>query len=328
MAAYRSQNTAKAHVGAPVTFIMKKLPVILDCDPGHDDAAAIVVAARSPEIELVGITCVAGNVEVEKTTANALKVCGLAGLRAVPVCKGMAQPLLTDLLTAEHVHGKSGLDGVEFPPTDLKAQPMHAVDFLIEQICALPKEITLIPIGPLTNIAMAILREPRLAELTKQIVLMGGAMGMGNVTPSAEFNIYADPEAARIVFNSGIPITMIGLDVTHRVLVSPEIIEQIRQNGTPLAHTFAALFSWYNASVNALRGEFAAMHDPCAVAAVCDPSLIETELMRVDIETRGEFTRGRTVCARGFSAGRTPNVRVAVGINAQRAWKMLIGRLR
>ncbi len=136
---------------------MKKLPVILDCDPGHDDAVAIVLAARSPEIELVGITCVVGNVDVEKTTANALKVCGLAGLRTVPVYKGMAQPLLTDLLTAEHVHGKSGLDGAEFPPTDLALPPGHAVDFLIEKILAFPREITLIPIGLLTNIAMAIL---------------------------------------------------------------------------------------------------------------------------------------------------------------------------
>ncbi|GAK52741.1 uridine nucleosidase [Candidatus Moduliflexus flocculans] len=307
---------------------MKKIPVILDCDPGHDDAVAIVLAARSPEIELVGITCVAGNVEVEQTAANALKVCGLAGLRTVPVFKGMAQPLLNELLTAEHIHGKSGLDGAELPPTDLTVQPTHAVDFLIEKIFTFPHEMTIIAIGPLTNIAMAILREPRITELTKQIVLMGGAMGMGNVTPSAEFNIYVDPEAARIVFNSGIPLTMIGLDVTHQVLVSRDIIEQIRQNGTSLAHTFASLLAWYNASLNALSGELAAMHDPCAVAMVCDPSLIATELMRVDIETRGEFTRGRTVCARGFSAGRMPNARVAVGINAPRVWKMLIERLR
>ena len=306
---------------------MKRTPVILDCDPGHDDAAAILLAARSPEIELLGITCVAGNVEVEKTTANALHVCGLIGLRKVPVAKGMAQPLFGELVTAEQVHGKSGLDGAEFPPTDLQCDPRHAVDFLIETIMNSPVKITLIPTAPLTNIAMAMLREPRICERIGQIVMMGGSMGKGNATPSAEFNIYVDPEAASIVFDSGVPIVMVGLDVTEKALITAEHIAKIRKHGTIIANTFSRLLSWYSANVNSLCGDGAALHDPCAVAVVCDPTLLTTEYMRVDIETQGKFTRGRTVCARGFSAGNAPNARVAVALDTSRFFERLIARL-
>ncbi len=308
---------------------MSKKKIIIDCDPGHDDAAAIIMAARSPELELVGITCVAGNVEVEKTSVNALKLCALADLRNVPVAAGMAQPLVAERITAPHIHGKSGLGVVDLPSTDLSLHPAHAVEFLIETIMASAGDITLVPTAPLSNIALAIRREPRLILKVPEIVLMGGAMGRGNVTPSAEFNIYADPEAARVVFESGIPIVMVGLDVTHKAILTQEHIHKIRQNGTELAATLAAMLQWYLETITKFgQPEWASLHDACAVASVCDPTLLTTEFMRVDIETCGEFTRGRTVCAPGFSSGKAPNVRVGVDFDAERFFDMLITRLK
>jgi inosine-uridine nucleoside N-ribohydrolase len=306
-----------------------KKKVIIDCDPGHDDAAAIILAARSPEVELVGITCVAGNVEVEKTSLNALKLCGLAGIRKVPVVKGMAKPLFGELLMATAVHGKSGLDGVTLPPTDLRLHPGHAVDFLIETFLATDREITLIPTAPLTNIAMAMLREPRIIPRIPQIVLMGGAMGMGNVTPSAEFNIYTDPEAAKVVFESGVPIVMVGLDVTHKAPLTPQHLEMIARHGTPVSEALTAMFRFYLGAIGKLGAhEYASLHDACAVAAVCDPTLITTQLMRVDIELTGEFTRGRTVCDPHLAHGRPPNARVGVDFDAGRYFTMLTERLK
>ncbi len=308
---------------------MNKKKVIIDCDPGHDDAAAIVLAARSPELELLGITCVAGNVDVEKTSANALRLCGLAGIRTVPVVKGMAQPLVGEPITASHVHGESGLGGAELPDTDLTLHPGHAVDFLIDTIMASDGDITLIPLAPLTNIAMAILREPQIVKKVPEIVLMGGAMGMGNVTPSAEFNIFADPESARVVFHAGIPLVMVGLDVTHKAPLTRQHITQIRQNGTALSECLSSMLLWHLDAITKLgHPEWATLHDACAVASVCDPTILTTERMWVDIETRGELTRGRTVCAPGFSAGKAPNiVQVGVKFNSKRFYEMLIARL-
>lgn len=308
---------------------MQKQKVIIDCDPGHDDAAAILLAARSPELELVGITCVAGNVEVEKTSENALGLCSLAGIRNVPVVKGMIRPLVGELITATHVHGKSGLDGANLPPTDLTLYPKHAVDFLIETIMSSDSDITLIPIGPLTNIAMAILREPRILLKIPEIVLMGGSIGMGNVTPSAEFNMYVDPEAAKIVFDSGIPIVMVGLEVTRKAVVTEEHVSEIRKHGTPVSEVVTSILHYCLEIAEKLGpNEAAAMHDVCAVAAVCEPSLLTTQLMHVDIETRGEFTRGRTVCAPGFRHGKAPNVRVGIDLDVEGFFKMFIERMK
>ncbi len=308
---------------------MEKKKVIIDCDPGHDDAVAIVLATRSPELELMGITCVAGNVDVEKTSANALKICELAGIRNVPVIKGMSQPLFGELLTATHVHGKSGLDGAEFPNTDLMLHPKHAVDFLIETIMSSDNDITLIPMGPLTNIAMSMLREPKIIEKIPQIVLMGGSMGMGNVTPSAEFNIYTDPEAAKIVFESGILIVMVGLDVTHKAILTWERIAEIHKQGTPVTDVFTDLLTFYLEALAKLGyKEGGALHDPCAVATVCDPSLLTTQAMHVDIETKGEFTRGRTVCDHRCTSGKAPNVHVGIDLDTERFFDMLIKRLK
>ena len=307
---------------------MKPKKVLIDCDPGYDDAVALSLAARSPELEIVGVTCVAGNVEVEKTAANALKICHLLGLRAAPIVKGMAQPLFSELRTAAHVHGASGLDGVALPPGDLTLHPGHAVDFLIEQIQAAPGEITLIPLGPLTNLAMALLREPAIAANIPEIVLMGGALGMGNVTVSAEFNIYTDPEAAKIVFESGIPIVMVGLDVTHKAVLTHAHVTRLRQHGTPLAETFGTLLEVYLQRIAGLGWESAALHDVVAVAAVCDPTLLLTQRMRVEIEIRGEFTRGRTVCMPVFMTAKPPNAKVGIDLDAERFFELLLTRLQ
>ncbi len=308
---------------------MEPKKIIIDCDPGQDDAVAIVLAARSPELELMGITCVAGNADLNNTSQNALRICGLAGIRDVPVVKGMDRPIFGNLITAASVHGKTGLDGADLPETDLVFTPGHAVEFLIETFMASDGDITLIPIGPLTNVAMALLREPGLKDKISRIVLMGGALGVGNMTPSAEFNIFVDPEAARIVFDAGIPLLMIGLDVTHKAILTREHVAIIKAKGTPVTDVFTGLLTFYLDSLTELGySQGGAMHDACTVAAVCDPSLISTKLMRVDIETKGEFTRGRTVCdARPITSG-TPNAHVGLDIDSERFFGMLLDRLQ
>lgn len=307
---------------------MEKKKVIIDCDPGHDDAVALVLAARSPELELVGVTCVAGNADLENTARNALGICALAGLRDVPICKGMDRPMFGDLITAPSVHGRSGLDGADIPEPDLTFAPDHAVDFLVKTLMASDRDITLIPTGPLTNVAMAFLREPRIKEKIAKIVLMGGALGAGNVTPSAEFNIFVDPEAARIVFNAGVPLMMVGLDVTRKALLTRDHIAALQGRGTPVTDIFTGLLTFYlNAMSELGYPQGGAVHDACALAAVCDPSLITTQLMHVDVETRGELTRGRTVCDTRSVTGETPNASVGLDIDSDRFFNLLLDRL-
>jgi inosine-uridine nucleoside N-ribohydrolase len=302
--------------------------IILDCDPGHDDAIAILLAARSPALKLEAITTAAGNQTVEKTARNALRVCALAGIRDVPVAAGMDRPLVRELHIAPEIHGQSGLDGPELPEPDRALSPLHAVDLLIELLLASDGDITLVATAPLTNIATALRREPQIVPKIQQIVLMGGAMGLGNWTPAAEFNIYVDPEAAHVVFTCGRPITMIGLDVTHQAQATPEVRECIRSLGTPVARLVDDLLGFFAQTYLEVFG-FAAppLHDPCAVAAVIDPTLVERKPMRVDIELRGEFTAGRTVCDVYSTTGRPANAEVGVGIDAARFWDLLIETL-
>jgi inosine-uridine nucleoside N-ribohydrolase len=302
--------------------------IILDCDPGHDDAIAILLAARSPALKLEAITTVAGNHTVENTARNALRVCALAGIRDVPVAAGMDRPLVRELQIAPEIHGESGLDGPTLPEPDRALAPLHAVDLLIETLLASESDITLVATAPLTNIATAMRREPRIVPKIERIVLMGGAMGLGNWTPAAEFNIYVDPEAAHVVFTSGRPITMIGLEVTHQAQATPEIRERIQRLGTPVARLVDDLLGYFAETYLRVFG-FAAppVHDPCAVAAVIDPTLIERKPMRVDIELRGEFTAGRTVCDVYGTTGQPANAEVGVGIDAARFWDLLIETL-
>jgi purine nucleosidase len=299
--------------------------IILDCDPGIDDALAIAFAAGSPAIELAGLTSVAGNVEVAKTTANALAVASFVGVGDVPVTAGCAAPLLRPALHAGHVHGESGLGGAVLPAPARKAEAGHAIDFILDAAAAAPGEITLVATGPLTNIALALRREPRLASWVRDFVIMGGSTSRGNVTPAAEFNIWADPEAADIVFGCGLPITMSGLNVTHQALATRDVLDRIAALGTPLATICVDLLTFFADSYRQVFGfEAPPLHDPVAMAWVIDPTLVSTVEANVTIELTGTYTRGATVVDLHKATGRPPNARVAVGLEAGRFWDLVV----
>lgn len=303
--------------------------IIIDCDPGQDDAIAILLALASPdEIELLGITTVAGNVPLRLTETNARKVLELAGRTAVPVWKGCHRPLVETLETAEYVHGETGLNGVDLPEPTMPLNPGHAIDAIIEIVMAAePQTVTLCPLGPLTNIAMAMLKEPALAARLKAIVLMGGAIGLGNVTPAAEFNIYVDPHAAKLVFESGAPITMLGLDVTHQVLVSKPRLEAIRALGTPVGLAVAGLADFFNRfDSERYAADGAPLHDPCVIARLIDPSLFKGKHCHVAIEIEGG-SKGRTNVDWHPRAKRQPNALVISDVDADRFFTLLTERL-
>src|SRR5215472_165257 len=219
--------------------------IVLDCDPGHDDAIAILLAAHAPQLKLEAITTVAGNQTVQKTSTNALKVCSLAGIRDIPIAAGMDRPLVQQQEVAPEIHGESGLDGPSLPAPSLTLTPVHAVDLLIDSLMSSAGDLTIVATGPLTNIATAIRREPRIVPKIQQITLMGGAIGLGNWTPAAEFNIFVDPEAASIVFGCGRPITMVGLEVTHQAQATKEVRERIRQLSNPVAQLVDELLEFF-----------------------------------------------------------------------------------
>jgi inosine-uridine nucleoside N-ribohydrolase len=302
-----------------------KHKIILDCDPGHDDAIAILLAAHHPEIDLLAITTVAGNQSVEKTTRNALKVCSLANIRQVPIAKGMDRPLLRPAHHAPDIHGESGMDGPQVPEPDIELDPRHGVDLLIELLLNSDGDITLVPTGPLTNIATAMRREPAIIPKISAISLMGGAMGLGNVTPAAEFNIHTDPEAAEIVFGCGRPITMVPLEVTHQALATEEVTGRLRAAQRPVAIFAADLLVFFASTYHDVFGFPAApVHDPCAVAAVIDPTILRAHNMYVAIETGSPLTTGRTVCDVYGKFGKQPNARVGYALDVARFWNMVI----
>ena len=284
------------------------IPVILDCDPGHDDAIALLLALASPEVELVGVTTTHGNQTLAKTTDNALRVLSFVGRTDVPVAMGADRPLVRDLHVAAHVHGESGLDGPELPERAAEPIEQPAVDFLVEHVTP---ETVLVPVGPLTNVALALARgiEPA------RIVLMGGAIAEGNMTPAAEFNFWADPEAAHQVFHSGLDVTMIGLDVTHRALLTPVWAERFRDVGR--VGTFVAdlveFFKQYHLRTYGWDG--APIHDAVALAQAIKPGIVTTERMNVEVELESELTRGRTVADRWHRTGREPNADVGVDVD-------------
>lgn len=305
-----------------------KHKIILDCDPGHDDVIAIFLAARHPSIDLLAITTVAGNQSVEKTTRNALKVCSLANIRTVPIARGMDRPLIRPPRYAADIHGASGLDGPQIPESDIALAPQHAVDLLIEMLMQSDGDITLVPTGPLTNIAAAMRREPAIIPKIKAISLMGGAIGLGNRTPAAEFNIWFDPEAAAIVFGCGRPITMVPLEVTHQALATDEVLQPLRDAHRTIASFSIDLLLFFAETYSRVFGFPAPpLHDPCAVAAVIDPSILQAHTMHVEIETSGTWTDGRTVCDAYGQWGREANVRVGYAIDVPRFWQMVISAL-
>ncbi|REC58455.1 nucleoside hydrolase [Rhodosalinus sediminis] len=305
--------------------------IIIDTDPGQDDAVAILLALASPEeIEVLGITAVAGNVPLTLTARNARIVCELAGRPDIRVFAGCDRPLARPLVTAEHVHGRTGLDGPELPEPRMALEEAHAVDFIVETLRReAPGTVTLCPLGPLTNIATAFRRAPDIAERVAGIVLMGGAyFEVGNVTPAAEFNIHVDPEAADIVFRSGAPITVVPLDVTHRALVTPARNAAFRALGTPVGLAVAQMTEFFERFDKEKYGaEGAPLHDPCVIAYLLRPALFAGRHVNVEIETTSELTLGMTVADWWGVTDRAPNATFLGAVDAEGVFTLLTERL-
>lgn len=277
---------------------MSARKIIIDTDPGHDDAVAILLALASPELDLLGISCVAGNVPLALTAKNARIVCELAGRPQTRVFAGCDRPIARPLVTAEHVHGKTGLDGIDLPDPTMPLQDQHSVDFIIETLRTEDAgTVTLCPIGPLTNIATAMKRAPDIIPRIQEIVLMGGAyFEVGNITPTAEFNIYVDPEAAKIVFGAGVPLTLMPLDVTHKALTTRARVEAFRAlpgRVGPAVASWTDFFERYDKEKYGSEG--APLHDPCTIAYLLKPELFSGRHINVEIETGSELTLGMTV---------------------------------
>lgn len=301
---------------------MKK-PVIIDCDPGHDDAIALLLAFASEKLDVQAVTIVAGNQTLEKTLNNALKVLSFANIE-VPVAKGFDGPLMRELIIAPQVHGESGLDGPRLPEARLNPSELSAVELIAKVLRESEERVTLISTGALTNIGRFLLCYPELKDKIERISLMGGACFGGNWTPAAEFNILVDPEAADIVFKSGVPITMCGLDVTHKALIYHEDIERIRSLGGKVAIMVAELLDFFSEFHLDTGFEGSPLHDPCAVAWVIDPSIIETKKLHVAIETKGIHTLGATVVDYYDALGKEKNVDVAFDIDREKFVDMLV----
>jgi inosine-uridine nucleoside N-ribohydrolase len=295
--------------------------ILLDCDPGHDDAIALLLALASPELELLGVTTVAGNQTLEKTTANAIRVLDFVGRADIPVAAGADRPLVRVPFVAAYVHGETGLDGPDLPPPQREPLAQHAVDFLAEHVTG----ATLVAVGPLTNVALLLARHPEARP--DRIVLMGGSIGLGNVTPAAEFNIWADPEAAARVFASGLELTVIGLDVTHQALLLDADAERLRASGRTgrMVAELYDFFARFHAEMYGFAG--APIHDAVAVAHVLRPELVEAKRCHVAIECGSELTRGRTVVDLWGRTGAEPNARVGVGIEGRAFIELLLERL-
>ena len=308
----------------------KPLPIIIDTDPGQDDAVAIFLALASPEFEVLGITAVAGNVPLALTEVNARKICELAGKPETKVFAGAVRPLVRPLVTAEHVHGRTGLDGPVLADPKMPLQKQHAVDFIIETLLAREAgTVTLCVLGPMTNIALALIREPRIASRIKRIVAMGGGFFEGgNVTPAAEFNIYVDPQAARVVFEADIPITLIPLDCTHQALTSAARVEKFRVMKNKSGPATAQLLDYFERFDEQKYGtDGGPLHDPCVMAWLLKPELFQSRDVNVAIECESELTMGMTVVDWWRVASRKPNATVCRSIDAQGFFDLLTERI-
>ncbi|WP_371807503.1 nucleoside hydrolase [Jeotgalicoccus sp. S0W5] len=296
--------------------------VILDCDPGHDDAVSIIIAAsKKSDLNILGITTVAGNVEVEKNTQNALKVSELLKLE-VPVVQGAERPLVKQSEIAPEIHGDTGMDGPELPEPTMTVKEGHAVDFIIDQVKRSKEKVTLVPTGPLTNIAMALIKAPEIKENIDEIVLMGGGT-FGNWTPAAEFNIYVDAEAAKVVFESGIPIAMFGLDVTHQVIATPDIVERVGKIDNEIAQFVKELLIFFG---QAYKDHFGfnggPIHDACTTMYLMKPELFEMQHLNVSIETKGEFSYGMTAVDKLNVTGLQANTHFALSVDQDEFWNV------
>ena len=317
--------------------------VIMDCDPGHDDALAILLAAK--HLDLLGITTVGGNQSLEKVTKNALMILELGDITQIPVYKGHEKPSVQAICHAPECHGESGLEGAELPEPSIHLQSGHAVDFIIDTAMSID-DVTLIATAPLTNIAAAIHREPRITGRVREIILMGGSVTSGNWTAAAEYNIWADPEAAHVVFSSKIPKRMVGLNLTRQAPATRERIDRIRNLGNKTGRTMADLITWFSNACYLLDGHPAVfLYDPCAVAWLIQPDLVRSQLLHVAIELKGEYTRGMTVCdyrcligpdsavdisdeVSSVHQGKEPNVNVGFRLNTDGFFDLLITTLK
>lgn len=310
---------------------MAPRPIIIDCDPGQDDAVALFLALSSPdELEVIGVTTVAGNVPLELTQRNARMMCDIAGRNDIRVFSGCEKPMVRDAITAEYIHGKTGIDGVDVFEPETPLQDQHAVEFIIETLLAADDDsITLVPTGPLSNIGTAIEKEPAILRYVKEIVVMGGAMREGgNRSPSAEFNTLVDPHAAEIVFNCGRPITAMGLDVTHQVLSTRERVAGIRALNNSVATATADMLSFFHRHDTKKYGsEGAPLHDPCTVAWLLEPELFKTKMCNVSIEVTSELTMGHTAVDFWHVTDRPHNADWTYAVDADGFYELLTGRL-
>ena len=305
------------------------LPIILDCDPGHDDAIAMVLALASPELDVKAITASAGNQTPDKTLRNVLRMLTLLRRQDIPVAGGARKPLMRELIIAENVHGESGLDGPALPEPDFAPQNVTAVELMAKTLRESPQPVTIVATGPQTNVALLLNSHPELHDKIARIVLMGGAMVLGNWQPAAEFNIYVDPEAAEIVFQSGIPVVMAGLDVTHRAQIHGLDIERFRQVGNPVATIVAELLDFFMEYHKDAKWGFtgAPLHDPCTIAWLLKPELFTSVERWVGVETQGKYTQGMRVVDYYFLTGKQPSATVLLDIDRERFVDLLVERL-
>ncbi|MEK0152006.1 nucleoside hydrolase [Tetragenococcus halophilus] len=304
--------------------------IILDCDPGHDDAVAMLLAYANPNIDLLGVTTVAGNQTIEKVTHNALAVAEILNMYNVPIFKGSPQPLVREIEVSEEIHGESGLEGAELPIPSQDIQEKHAVDFIIETVMANePNTITLVPTGSLTNIALAVKKEPKIIERVKEIVLMGGGFNTGNWSPVAEFNIAVDPEAAHIVFNQEWELTMVGLDLTHQALATDDVFENINNMGTKTSSFFVDLLKFFQKAYKENQ-DFVSppVHDPCTIAYLIDPTIVTTKKAPIDIELNGSLTVGMTVVDFRQPIPEDCNTHVAVKLDHSKFWDLIYDAIK
>jgi len=305
------------------------LPIILDCDPGHDDAIALVLALASPELEVKAVTSSAGNQTPDKTLRNVLRMLTLLKRSDIPVAGGAVKPLMRDLIIADNVHGETGLDGPALPEPGFAPQNCTAVELMAKVLRESPEPVTLVATGPQTNVALLLNSHPELHAKIARIVIMGGAMGLGNWTPAAEFNIYVDPEAAEIVFQSGISVVMAGLDVTHRAQIMADDIERFRAINNPVARTVAELLDFFMEYHKTEKWGFqgAPLHDPCTIAWLLKPEIFTTARRWVGVETQGKYTQGMTVVDYFMLSGNEPNTDIMLDIDRQAFVDLLAERL-
>ncbi|TBL82232.1 ribosylpyrimidine nucleosidase [Hafnia alvei] len=302
---------------------MKKRKIILDCDPGHDDAIAIMLAARHPAIDLLGITIVAGNQTLNKTLVNGLNVCQKLDIN-VPIHAGMPKPIMREQIVADNIHGESGLDGPKFSPLVRKAESKHAIQYIIDTLMNSDGDITLVPVGPLTNIAVAMRMQPAILPKIREIVLMGGAYGTGNFTPSAEFNIYADPEAARVVFTSGVPLVMMGLDLTNQTTCTADVISRMKKVGGPAGELFSDIMSFTLKTQYENYGLAGGpVHDATCIGYLINPDAFKMQDMYVEIDVNNGPCYGRTVCDELGVTGKQSNTKVGMTIDTKWFWDLV-----